>query len=501
MVNGTLERALLGAFLLDNDAWNRVKAVHPLRASDFTLSSHQKIFSRLEDLAGRNILLDLPTLAQEMESRNELEKIGGVGYLAALIDDTVPENVLHYAQQVIQSSKRQKANREFHRLHRELADAETAEHRLALLDAMREVIADESACQNWRGIFHTVEELENAPPLRFAIDGFLQEAGVTLIGGLAGHGKTLLMLAMAKSLLEQSPLFGYEPFSVPRLTQRVLYLIPESSLGPFWTRIQLFRLQECVRSDRLLISTLSSCQRISLDDARFLKAAEGADVFLDTAVRFMSGSENDVESARPFADTLFRLLNAGARSITGAHHAPKGFGGADCMTLENILRGSGDLGAMLCTAWGVRQIDAARNQLYVQNVKPRDFQPSGSFILEGRPHLDITGQFKMLDEPAESREMRSYLPQKGGRPAATDKDYKLSQAVELRAKGIGLRDIAKTVGVSKSTVDRWLVDYDVSQKCPTVGQFLDSTEPDGETPSYRCSPPSGVLKLSHNSRY
>lgn len=319
---------------------------------------------------------------------------------------------MHYAQQVIQGSKRQKANREFHRLHKQLADAETAEHRLALLDAMRDVIEGESTVQNWRDIFHTVEEFENAPPLHFAIDGFLQEAGVTLIGGLAGHGKTLLMLAIAKALLEELPLFGHKLFTVSRPAQRVLYLIPESSLSPFWSRLQLFRLQAYGRSDRLLVRTLSSREQVALDDPRLLKAAEGADVFLDTAVRFMDGCENDVENTRPFADTLFRLLNAGARSITGAHHAPKGFESQEYMTLENILRGSGDLGAMLCTCWGVRQIDAARNQLFVQNVKPRDFQPCAPFILEGRPHLDVNGQFKMIADPGDAEELRSYLRQK-----------------------------------------------------------------------------------------
>jgi DnaB-like helicase N terminal domain/AAA domain/Homeodomain-like domain len=485
MVNVSSERALLGAFVLEPSAWSRVKALHPLCASDFTLSSHQKIFSRLSDLAARDMLLDLPVLMDEMEAHNELETIGGAGYLAALIDGTIPENVLSYARQVIQGSKRQKANCEFDRLHKQLADTETAEHRLALLDAMREVIAGESAAQNWRGIFHTVEEFENAPPLRFAIEGFLQEAGVTLIGGLAGHGKTLIMLAMAKALLEESPLFGYEPFSVPRPAQRVLYLIPESSLGPFWSRIELFRLQAYVRTDRLLVRTLSSPEQVSLDDVRLLKAAEGADVFLDTAVRFMDGSENDVESARPFADTLFRLLNAGAQSISGAHHSPKGFEGQDYMTLENILRGSGDLGAMLCTCWGVRQIDGARNQLYIQNVKPRDFQPCAPFILEGRPHLDSTGQFKILQEPGEAGELSEHLPRrnKGGRPAVADKDAKMFQAVEMRRKGSSVREIAKTVGVPRSTVDRWLFDYDASQKCPTVGQFRDKSEPDGETPN------------------
>jgi hypothetical protein len=483
VINGSLERELLGCFLLDTTAWNRVKAAHPLRADDFTLTSNQRIFARLADLVARAVPLDLPLLATELETHGELEKVGGEGYLATLIHGAVPENVLSYALRVKQGTQRKKANREFYRLHKQLAEIETAEDRLAVLDVMREVVGNESVAQDWHPIFHTYEEFENAPPLRFAINGFLQEAGVTLIGGLAGHGKTLLMLAMAKSLLEQSPLFGYEPFSVPRLARRVLYLIPESSIGPFWSRIQLFRLQEFVRSDRLLVSTLSSRQRISLDDARFLKAAEGADVFLDTAVRFMNGSENDVESARPFADTLFRLLQADARSITGAHHAPKGFGGADYMTLENILRGSGDIGAMLCTAWGVRQIDAVRNRLYVQNVKPRDFEPCAPFILEGRPHLDTSGQLKMLDEPEDGRELRTYLQQKGGRPTVRDKADKLAQAIELRRKGTGLREIAKTIGISKSTVDRWLFDYDASQKCPTVGQFRDKAEPDGETPT------------------
>jgi hypothetical protein len=401
------------------------------------------------------------------------------GDLAALVDGVVPENFKSYVRHLRNSAR----DRRFQELHEQLLQASTEKDQLALLDLMRNVITDESADPNWRGIFHTYEEFENAPPLRFAINGFLQEAGVTLIGGLSGHGKTLLMLAMAKALLEALPLFGHELFAVPRPAERVLYLIPESSLSPFWSRLRLFGLQEHVRGDRLLVSTLSSRQRISLDDERLLKAAEGADVFLDTAVRFMDGSENDVESTRPFADTLFRLLNAGARTITGAHHSPKGFEGQDYMTLENILRGSGDLGAMLCTCWGVRQIDPVRNQLYVANVKPRDFQPCEPFIIEGRPHLDEAGQFKMIADPGEAGELHSHLRQKGGRPAMPNKAEKLAQAVALRAKGVSIRGIANKIGKSKSAVDRLLFDYDASQNCPAVGQLRDSAEPDGETPN------------------
>jgi hypothetical protein len=467
-----LGKSVIGCLLEVPSLWRDVDS---LDAGHFVLADHRKIFGAIAFLNEQGCCADIVSVF------NQLGETVSAGDLTALLEGVVPESFKYYVGCLRESAR----DRQFQQLQEQLPGAATKEDQLALLDAMRELIVRANATQNWRDIFHTVEEFENAPPLRFAIDGFLQESGVTLIGGLAGHGKTLLMLALAKALLEELPLFGHELFTVPRPAQRVLYLIPESSLGPFWSRLQLFRLQEHVRSDRLLVRTLSSRGQVSLGDPRLLKAVEGADVFLDTAVRFMDGSENDVEGARPFADTLFRLLNAGARSITGAHHAPKGFEGQDYMTLENILRGSGDLGAMLCTCWGVRQIDVARNQLYIQNVKPRDFQPCAPFILEGRPHLDVTGQFKMLQEPGEAGELSEHSPRrnKGGRPALTDKDDKVFQAVEMRLKRIGLREIAKTIGVSKSTVDRWLFDYDVSQKCPTAGQSRDRAEPDGETPN------------------
>jgi len=445
-----------------------------LAADQFTTSDHRAIFRAMVELRNEGKIPDEPSLIEKLDDR-------AMAQVRDFTKGVVPENLECYVRDLRKAWQ----DRSFSKQREELADLTNPEDQLACVDRMRETLLGRGGADNWRSIFHTVEEIENAPPLRFAIDGFLQEAGVTLIGGLASHGKTLLMLAMVKALLEESPLFGYEPFSVPRLNQRVLYLIPESSLGPFWSRIQLFRLEEYVRTDRLLVRTLSSREQVSLDDPRLLKAAAGADVFLDTAVRFMDGSENDVESARPFADTLFRLLNAGARSITGAHHAPKGFEGQDCMTLENILRGSGDLGAMLCTCWGVRQVDAARNQLYVQNVKPRDFQPCLPFLLEGRPHLDNTGHFLMTHKPGEAGELSDHLPRrkKGGRPAATDKDDKVFRAIELRAKGLSFDEISTAIGVGKTTVHRWLIGKDSFQNRSTAEQFRNKAEPDGETPN------------------
>jgi hypothetical protein len=284
----------------------------------------------------------------------------------------------------------------------------------------------------------------------------LQEAGITFIGGLSGNGKTFIMLAMAKALLECEALFGY--FAVPRPSERVVYLIPECTLSSLKKRIQIFHLETHIRSGRLLVRTLSSKEEISLTDSRLLRAVEGADLFLDTAVRFMEGGE-DVESARKFAREIFGLLSVGARTITGAHHSPKGFSKEDYMTLENIFRGTGDFGAILASGWGVRQIDAQKNRIFVQNVKPRDFTPCEPFIIEGRPHLDRTGHFALTEPPGFAGELKSHINNgKPGAPTNPDRDDLQRRAVEMKARGMSVRAIAKELNTPRTTLERWLGD-------------------------------------------
>jgi hypothetical protein len=227
---------------------------------------------------------------------------------------------------------------------------------------------------DWTSMFHTKEETENAPPVTFAIEGFLQDGGVTMLGGLAGHAKTFVALAMSRSLTEGSPLFGY--FQVNRISEKVVYLIPESTLAPFAHRLKKFHLNKVV-GEKFFYRTLShkSEQELLITDPKLLKFCCGADVILDTAVRFISGDENASAEQKIFAQNLFALLRAGARSVTGLHHAPKSFEKESYITLENVLRGSGDIGAMLSTCWGLRQIDKDKNRIYVANCKPRDFDP------------------------------------------------------------------------------------------------------------------------------
>lgn len=307
----------------------------------------------------------------------------------------------------------------------------------------------------WPRLFHTRTETVNAPPISFAIEEFLQEGGITMLGGLPGHGKTLIALAMVRALLEGTRLFGH--FAVPSKSKRVIYLIPESGLSPFASRLKIFRLVDYV-GEHLFYRTFSAAdeENIVLTDPRIKKACEGADVFLDTAVRFMDGDENAASEQKVFARNLFALLKAGARTVTGLHHAPKSFEKDNYMSLENILRGSGDIGAMLAACWGIFQIDKSTNRLFVENTKARDFLPCDPFIIEGRPHIDTAGAFKMTHFPGLAGTLNKHKPRKSGRPEMPGKTWRIAEAARLRSKGKSFRHIGQVLGVDHKTVAAWL---------------------------------------------
>ena len=312
---------------------------------------------------------------------------------------------------------------------------------------------------DWRSLFHTYEELRDAPPVKFAIDGFLQEEGITILGALPAQGKTLVALAMCRALLEGTPLFGH--FNVSRPAQRVVYLIPESGKSPFAHRLKTFHLMKHIENERMFCRTFSMPGSLSLKDPLLVEACKGADVILDTAIRFLPGDESSSSDQREFAQTLFDLLATGARTVTGLHHSAKSSETNQWMTLENVLRGSGELGAMLCSCWGLRMCDVGRTKLWIQNVKARDYQPCEPFVVEGRPHLALTGNFKLTHEPGLAGELSEHLTRRGntgGRPRNEEVVEQATEILQLHAQGVGTREIARRLGVPKSTVSRLITE-------------------------------------------
>ncbi len=78
------ERAVLGAILLDNQTYPQ--AAEFLRAEDFSLDSHRRIYLRMMELAESGRAIDYVTLTEQLGQHKEIESVGGVAYVTSLTD-------------------------------------------------------------------------------------------------------------------------------------------------------------------------------------------------------------------------------------------------------------------------------------------------------------------------------------------------------------------------------------------------------------------------------
>ncbi|MGH8609573.1 MAG: DnaB-like helicase N-terminal domain-containing protein, partial [Gammaproteobacteria bacterium] len=90
------EQSLLGGLMLDSSAWEDV--ADQVDDEDFYRSDHSLIYSAIRSLAEDSRPHDIVTLSEWLGNRGELERVGGLPYLAALVENTpTAENVRHYA--------------------------------------------------------------------------------------------------------------------------------------------------------------------------------------------------------------------------------------------------------------------------------------------------------------------------------------------------------------------------------------------------------------------
>ena len=97
------EMSVLGGILLENEALNKVLEL--LTAEDFYRESHGKIFAAMTELSEHGEPLDLVTVRSALEKRGELDAVGGMDYLAMLVD-FVPTaaNIVYYSRLVKEKS-------------------------------------------------------------------------------------------------------------------------------------------------------------------------------------------------------------------------------------------------------------------------------------------------------------------------------------------------------------------------------------------------------------
>ncbi|MFL0810411.1 MAG: replicative DNA helicase [Agarilytica sp.] len=97
------EQSVIGGLLKDSSKFDAVHEV--LSTKDFYVAKHSKIVAAMGDLVEREQPLDVVTVSEELNKRDELESVGGLDYIADLATQ-VPSsaNVVAYAKIVRERS-------------------------------------------------------------------------------------------------------------------------------------------------------------------------------------------------------------------------------------------------------------------------------------------------------------------------------------------------------------------------------------------------------------
>ena len=251
---------------------------------------------------------------------------------------------------------------------------------------------ESKAIADWRTHYHTFDEMDNAPPASFLIEGFLQIDAITALAAPVAQRKSLVALNVAHALCTGEPLFDY--FKVARQPTRVLYLCPEMGIRSFTDRLRKIGLMSYI-GKTLFCRTMSAEGTLDLA-ALTPEELSGAAVIIDTAVRYLKGDENSSEHMRAFAEDIFRLMREGATAVLLLHHSAKGTKDTNELTLENAMRGSGELGAFVASCWATRLQDPSspyKSPSFLANVKQRDYESKPFEVTSGPDcRLHIVGE-------------------------------------------------------------------------------------------------------------
>jgi hypothetical protein len=310
--------------------------------------------------------------------------------------------------------------------------------------------------ENFRDFFRSFDELEEGD-VRMLINKFLPE-GVNLIGGLAGQGKTLFALSLVKSLTSGEAFLGtFQPDEIIP----VIYMIPESSARAFKSRCRKFGITN--DEELFLVRTISEGAPLMLDSPILAEAVKKLKplIVLDTLPRFNeSGDENDAAGNKKLVDDIAKLRAFGCIGVLGLHHSTKSSAEGE-LTLENALRGTGDLGAMCDSVYGIRRDRNLYNdgagpmELEIRCLKPRDFEPPAPFRIAAsylsedgsvKSYIDEVGDFQIVQSAdVQAAQERAFLKAVTEEPSISREDL----AAELATTERKVRTLSKRLGYER----------------------------------------------------
>ena len=246
------ERAVLGAILLNKDAFDAVSSI--VKAEDFYSDNHRVIYEALVSIVGKNQRADYVLLSEELKKSQKLEAVGGILYLTNLTSDIVDaynvedhakivrdkahlRKLIHVANAVESMAYREEEETEdiVNRAEQMVLDVSGTTKGESSFSAMRDVVYETidriNELQRHKGILTGVstgfKDLDN-------LTSGLQKSDLILVAARPSMGKTAFTLNIAQNVAMKSKknvaFFSLE-MSKTQLVARVLAAVAGINSG------------------------------------------------------------------------------------------------------------------------------------------------------------------------------------------------------------------------------------------------------------------------------
>ncbi|HEX5735714.1 MAG TPA: DnaB-like helicase N-terminal domain-containing protein [Blastocatellia bacterium] len=385
------EKAVLGAISLNNGLLTQ--ALSYLEKKDFFLDSHSRIFDAMVSLKESGNPIDTVTLPTLLTERNELQQVGGVTYLASLIDG-VPQtdNIEHYCRIIKYKASERKAINLLNTSIIELIDGEeqldTTIQRIQ--SELAKITASNSKKRAISGVYTTLDALFNAQidePEQILFG--LHRGEVAGLFAVTNYGKSTLLCNSALSIAAGETIWPLAPL-VPK-PRRVVYIDSESpasrSKADLQTMIGSISDDKTARENfSIMVDALIKDSPLSLSNAdhfngliAFAKSRKADLVIVDTAASaFELVDENsNAEITRRVMNPLKRLAREANCAVIFTHHIGKA---TETQTGEAAYKGRGAsaFGALSRTIFTIEK-DAKKGPGYIvlncAKIKGQPFEP------------------------------------------------------------------------------------------------------------------------------
>jgi len=340
--NQEAEQAVLAAMMLDKDAV--YEAVQIVKERDFYRESHGILFRTIVELAEKGDPVDLITITDKLRKDGNLEKVGGVGYIAEVANSIgTATSVGHYAQMI----KEKSLMRDLIKISSNIVNRgyEGAEEPEQLLDDAERMILEISQGRSRAGLVpisevieNTIEKLEYLHKKKSDITGLTsgfkdldsftsgwQNSDLIIVAARPAMGKTSFCLNIAQNAAIKGnipvAIFSLE-MSREQLVQRMISSTAEIdqqklSTGRLYDKdwIALTNAIGPLAEAKIYIDdTPAISVREIRAKTRRLKAEKGLGLIVIDYLQLMSGGKR-VESRQQEISEISRSLKALAREL------------------------------------------------------------------------------------------------------------------------------------------------------------------------------------------